>query len=128
MTLSDWINNIRWKYFTNNKAGLIFKELMKEFRTVEQMTENKRYFKREWEEEYYIDKLNNQEQLIKELKQENRQLKITYAKCRDCQHANMYTPEFAFQVIDPKCGLNVKAITSESNACEDFELIGRCSR
>lgn len=43
MTLSEWINNIRWKYFTNNKSGLIFKELMKEFRMVEQMTENKRY-------------------------------------------------------------------------------------
>ena len=78
------------------------------------------------------DKLKQQietkNQQIKKLEKEILTLKITYAKCRDCKHANMYTPEFAFLVIDPKCGLNVKAITSESNACEDFELIGRCSR
>ena len=43
MTFSDWINNIRWKYFTNEKAGLIFKELMKEFEMGVAMTENKRY-------------------------------------------------------------------------------------
>jgi len=43
MTFHDWINNIRWKYFTNNKSGLIFKELMKEFQMVDKMTENKRY-------------------------------------------------------------------------------------
>ena len=41
MTLSEWINNIRWKYFTNNKSGLIFKELTKKFRIVYKMTENK---------------------------------------------------------------------------------------
>ena len=96
-----------------------------------------------------VDLLNEQEELIKRLKQirdeqietilklkrkiqelekEIRTLKITYAKCRDCQHANMYTPEFAFLVIDPKCELDVKPINSDTNACEDFELIGRCSR
>lgn len=45
MRLSDWINSIRWKYFTNNKSGLIFKELMKEFEMVDKMTENKRYYR-----------------------------------------------------------------------------------
>lgn len=45
MTFHDWINDIRWKYFTNEKAGLIFKELMKEFRIVYKMTENKRYYR-----------------------------------------------------------------------------------
>ena len=41
MRLSDWINDIRWKYFTNEKAGLIFKELMKEFQEVNKMTEKR---------------------------------------------------------------------------------------
>ena len=65
---------------------------------------------------------------LNKLSNENRTLKITYAKCRDCKHANMYSPDFAFLVIDPKCELNVKPIHSETNACEDFEMIGRGSR
>ena len=50
MRLSDWIKNIRWKYFTNEKAGLISKELMKEFEMVNKMTENKRYHYHDFEE------------------------------------------------------------------------------
>ncbi len=80
----------------------------------------------------YVDEicpiLNQKEEQLKSLTKENRLLKITYAKCRDCQHANMYSPDFAFLVIDPKCELDVKPINSDTNACEDFELIGRCSR
>ena len=44
MRFHDGISNIRWKYFTNSKSGLIFKELIGEFRMVEKMTENKRYY------------------------------------------------------------------------------------
>ena len=80
---------------------------------------------------YKLDDFDNEVEMIEalnELVKENRLLKLTYAKCRDCKHANMYTPNFAFLVIDPRCELDVKAIHSESNACEDFELIGRCSR
>ena len=65
---------------------------------------------------------------LNKLSNENRTLKITYAKCRDCKHANMYSPDFAFLVINPKCELNVKPIHSETNACENFEMIGRGSR
>ena len=68
-----------------------------------------------------VDRLNK-------LSNENRTLKITYAKCRDCKHANMYSPDFAFLVMDPKCELNIKTIHSDSGACEDFELIGRLGR
>ena len=72
--------------------------------------------------------LNDYGERVKSLEYENRLLKVTYAKCRDCKHANMYSPDFAFLVIDPKCKLGVKSINSESNACEDFELVGRLSR
>ena len=64
----------------------------------------------------------------KKLEKENRSLKLNYAKCRDCKHANMYSPDFAFLVIDPKCELNIKTINSESDACEDFQLCGRGGR
>lgn len=64
MTLSDWINDIRWKYFTNEKAGLIFKELMKEFQMVNKMTENKRFrIYQDLYEDFYIEDIesyNNQ--------------------------------------------------------------------
>lgn len=66
--------------------------------------------------------------ILNKLSNENRTLKITYAKCRDCKHANMYSPDFAFLVIDPKCELNIKTINSDTNACEDFELVGRGGR
>ena len=81
MILSDWINSIRWKYFTNNKSGLIFKELMKEFWMVEQMTE-KRYLNiipsgiQDTETGKIIhgskigDLLNEQDERIKELETE----------------------------------------------------------
>lgn len=74
------------------------------------------------------EQINDLEAKIKELEYENRLLKLTYAKCRDCKHANIYTPDFAFLVMDPKCELNVKAINSESGACEDFKMSGRLSR
>ena len=64
MTFHDWINDIRWKYFTNEKAGLIFKELMKEFRIVYKMTENKRFrIYQDLYEDFYIEDIesyNNQ--------------------------------------------------------------------
>lgn len=88
MTFHDWINNIRWKYFTNNKSGLIFKETTKEFGMVYKMTENKRYYIGNGENcticdsnqggsDFYnmltqfeaVDRLNEQEELIKRLKQ-----------------------------------------------------------
>ena len=93
MTFHDWINNIRWKYFTNNKSGLIFKETTKEFRIVHKMTEKKRYELKEYDmglfvqdnennkTQYYsqskssmnkvVDLLNEQEEEIQELKQRN---------------------------------------------------------
>lgn len=73
-----------------------------------------------WKEEV-VDKLNEQEH-------ENRLLKITYAKCRDCKHADLYNPEFAYPYLDPICELGIKKIHSDSNACEDFVMIGRNSR
>ena len=63
-----------------------------------------------------------------ELEKENRILKITYAKCKDCKHADLYNPQFAYPHIDPKCRMNIKSIHSDSDACENFELIGRKSR
>ena len=105
MTLSEWINNIRWKYFTNNKAGLIFKELTKEFRIVHKMTENKRYNIKpskiiedgfciqdnEREHSFpttddkshlimYEKALNEQNNRIKELESENKMLKTTISR------------------------------------------------
>ena len=68
-----------------------------------------------------VDKLND-------LTKENRILKITYAKCKDCKHADLYNPQFAYPHIDPQCRMNIKTIHSDSNACENFELIGRKSR
>ena len=65
---------------------------------------------------------------LNKLSTENRSLKLTYAKCRDCKHADLYIPEFACPYIDPQCKLNVKKIHSDSDACEDFEMIGRNSR
>ena len=105
MTLSEWINNIRWKYFTNNKSGLIFKELTKEFRIVHKMTENKRYnikpsnivedafYIKDDEKEHsfptvddksnlimYEKALNEQNNRIKELESENKMLKTTISR------------------------------------------------
>ena len=87
MTFHDWINNIRWKYFTNNKSGLIFKETTKEFGMVYKMTENKRYYIGNGENcticdsnrrgsDFYnmltqfeaVDRLNEQEERIQEYK------------------------------------------------------------
>lgn len=102
MTLSDWINDIRWKYFTNEKAGLIFKELMKEFQMVNKMTENKRYTTDNGSNEdvclvdnvtgkqlevvditeidVLLDLLNEQDVRIKELESENKMLKTTISR------------------------------------------------
>lgn len=63
-----------------------------------------------------------------ELEKENKILKLTYAKCRDCKHANEYVPDYAYPYILPKCELSVKEIDYDSNACEDFELMGRLGR
>ena len=72
--------------------------------------------------------IKDQIKIIKDLGKENRLLKISYAKCRDCKHANLYIPNFAFPHLEPQCELGVKKIHSDSSACEDFALIGRCSR
>lgn len=91
-----WLNDIRWKYFTNEKAGLIFKELTKEFRIVYKMTENKRYTTdngsnedvclvdnvtgKEFESDFdeIVDLLNEQEETIRLLKGEIKRLKGLY--------------------------------------------------
>lgn len=65
---------------------------------------------------------------INEQKKEIRDLKLTYAKCRDCKHASLFIPAFAEPWIDPICELGNKKIHSDSNACEDFILWGRRGR
>ena len=72
--------------------------------------------------------LNNQQERILDLERENRLLKVTYAKCRDCRYADEYIPSYAYPYILPKCSRGVKSIDYDSTACEDFELIGRRSR
>ena len=64
----------------------------------------------------------------KKLKKEIKKIKLFYAKCRDCKHANLYIPAFAYPYVDPHCELRIKKITPYSDGCEDFELIGRGSR
>ena len=68
------------------------------------------------------------EEQIKKLQKENRLLKLTYGKCRDCIYANAYVPNYAYPYIIPKCELNVKEIDYDTNACEDFQLCGRGGR
>lgn len=65
---------------------------------------------------------------LNKLSNENISLKLTYAKCRDCKHANEYVPDYAYPYIIPKCELNVKEIDYDTNACEDFQLCGRGGR
>ena len=80
---------------------------------------------------YRLNDFDNEVEMletINKLTKENRSLKLTYAKCRDCKHADLYIPLFAYPHITPKCSLNVKSIHSDSDACEEFELIGRNSR
>lgn len=72
--------------------------------------------------------LNKQSEQIKELKKENRLLKVAYAKCRDCKYAAKYTPSYMYPYTIPKCSKEVKSIDFDSGACEDFQLIGRNSR
>ena len=80
----------------------------------------------------YVDEvcpvLNEQVEQINELEKENRLLKITYGKCRDCRYADEYIPSYAYPYIQPRCSKGVKSIDYDSTACEDFELIGRLSR
>ena len=68
------------------------------------------------------------DQIIDALKKENRLLKLTYGKCRDCAYATKYVPNYAYPYIEPKCSLQVKEIHFDSNACEEFKLIGRKCR
>ena len=63
--------------------------------------------------------------ILNKLSNENRSLKLAYAKCRDCKHANKYVPDYAYPYIIPKCEIGVKKIDYDSDACEDFQLIGR---
>ena len=72
--------------------------------------------------------LNDYDERVKSLEYENRLLKVTYAKCRDCRYADEYTPSYAYPYIVPRCSKGVKSIDYDSTACEDFELIGRNSR
>ena len=65
---------------------------------------------------------------IKKLEKENQSLKLTYAKCRDCVHANKYVPDYAYPYIIPKCELNIKKIDYDTNACIEFQMMGRNSR
>ena len=75
-----------------------------------------------------MTELNEQAELIKELEKENRLLKVTYAKCRDCRYATEYKPSYAYPYILPKCSKGIKSIDFDSNACEEFKMIGRQSR
>lgn len=68
------------------------------------------------------------EKRIKELEYENRLLKITYAKCRDCKHADLYIPSYVYPFFNPKCCITGDTIKHDQKACECFELIGRGSR
>lgn len=72
--------------------------------------------------------LNNQQERILDLERENRLLKVTYAKCRDCRYADEYIPSYAYPYILPKCSRGVKSIDYDTGACEDFEMNGRNSR
>ena len=72
--------------------------------------------------------LNDYTERVKSLEYENRLLKVTYAKCRDCRYADEYIPSYAYPYILPKCSLGVKSIDYDTGACEEFELIGRRSR
>ena len=72
--------------------------------------------------------LNDYDERVKSLEYENRLLKVTYAKCRDCRYADEYKPSYAYPYIVPRCSKQVKSIDYDSTACEDFELIGRLSR
>lgn len=66
--------------------------------------------------------------LIQELKRENRLLKISYCKCRDCKHADLYIPSYTYPFFDPRCSVTDKNIKPDDHACEDFQMIGRQSR
>ena len=68
------------------------------------------------------------EKQIKELKQELRVLKITYAKCGDCKHADLYIPSYTYPFFAPKCKLTGEDIRHDQSACGDFQLVGRGSR
>lgn len=105
-------------------------DLLNEYDDNLQMSREKALYWRNKAEDIFGDMKTNVEldRENRQLEKENRLLKISYAKCRDCKHANMYSPDFAFLVIDPKCELNIKTINSDTNACEDFELIGRIGR
>ena len=170
MILSDWINNIRWKYFTNSKSGLIFKELMKEFWMVEQMTENKRfkivndcgdyhlmngdeqlgydlcsYSMRKTNWNNVVDKLNEQEELIKRLKEireeqietilkQKRKIKELTTQlqteeesvCIKCKHHYLIKhPLESREFYISKCIKEHKECSKEDiRYCEDFELTG----
>lgn len=65
---------------------------------------------------------------IKELEYENRLLKITYAKCRDCKHADLYQPSYTYPFFDPKCNIHGESIRHDQSACAEFQFIGRGSR
>ena len=67
-------------------------------------------------------------QRIKELEYENRLLKVTYGKCCDCKHADLYLPSYTYPFFDPKCRLTGNDIRHDQNACADFQFIGRGSR
>ena len=45
---------------------------------------------------------------------------------QNAETANTLT--YTIPYLDPQCKLNVKKIHSDSDACEDFEMIGRNSR
>ena len=74
------------------------------------------------------DLLNEQDKRIKELEYENRLLKITYAKCCDCKHADLYIPSYTYPFFNPKCRLTGDNIQHDQNGCGDFKLIGRLGR
>ena len=125
------------------------------------MTEKKRYFKREWEEEYYIfdsteiseeridewieydynvfasamtgdtvvNRLNEQDNRIKELEVENRQLKSQLQTdddvCIKCKHHYLINYPESSKYYISKCEKEHEECSKEDiRYCEDFELDG----
>lgn len=72
--------------------------------------------------------VDEKDELIAELKRENRLLKVTFCECKDCKNADLYIPSYTYPFFNPRCKLTGKEIYPFSRACEDFELIGRNSR
>ena len=41
--------------------------------------------------------------------------------CKDCVHANMYVPVYAYPFSEPKCDITGKTVKSDDVCCEFFD-------